>query len=246
MIYIYVIVAIILLSTLKPQYLGMFKHISLENIISKTMVLNVRYSVIIAFLIYTYMKYGFIMREGMDYSADYYDDIQKEEVCKPGSSLSPEEREAICDNPYGNSAQLITEINSSPITSSSEVLLMDTNPLYYEPGTVLYGGSGYIPSYEEAAYNNDFKFKDQPTVIENSNYQNEGFCKASDTFGNIEQKCNVLSKDICASTSCCVLVGGEKCVQGNENGPTKKMIYSDTTIKNRDAYYYQGKCYGNC
>ena len=95
-------------------------------------------------------------------------------------------------------------------------------------------------------YNNDFKFKDQPTVIENSNYQNEGFCKASDTFGNIEQKCNSLSNDICASTSCCVLVGGEKCVQGNENGPTKKVIYSDTTIKNRDAYYYQGKCYGNC
>ena len=24
------------------------------------------------------------------------------------------------------------------------------------------------------------------------------------------------------------------------------MVYSDTTIKNRDLYYYQGDCYGNC
>ena len=31
-----------------------------------------------------------------------------------------------------------------------------------------------------------------------------------------------------------------------ENGPTNPANYSDHTLKNKDFYYYQGKCYGNC
>jgi len=43
-----------------------------------------------------------------------------------------------------------------------------------------------------------------------------------------------------------VLLGGQKCVAGNENGPTMKANYSDFLVLNKDFYYYQGKCYGNC
>jgi hypothetical protein len=28
-------------------------------------------------------------------------------------------------------------------------------------------------------------------------------------------------------------------------GPTNKANYGDIYIRNRDYYYYQGKCYGN-
>ena len=65
-------------------------------------------------------------------------------------------------------------------------------------------------------------------------------------MNNINEKCNTIPTDVCATTECCVLFGGEKCVEGDENGPKSKMVYSDTSIKNRDVYYYQGDCYGNC
>ncbi len=248
--YIYAIVAIILFSTIKPQYLGIFRSISLENIISKSMVLNVRYSIIIAFLIYTCINYGRDnygrnIKEGIDYTTTNLDAIQTEDLCKPDSNLTPEERKLVCDEEPENVApSSVSPSSASPSSAELEnPVIMDTNSSF-EPGTVEYGGTGYVPSYEEAMYNDDYKFKKQYEPIVNAEYQNSGFCEAS--VGDIEQKCNSLSKDICASTSCCVLVGGERCVQGNENGPTKKLVYSDTSIQNRDVYYYQGKCYGNC
>jgi hypothetical protein len=64
----------------------------------------------------------------------------------------------------------------------------------------------------------------------------------------LEEKCNAVAPESCASTSCCVLLGGEKCVSGNENGPYMTANYTDYTLtaRNKDFYYYQGKCYGNC
>jgi hypothetical protein len=122
--------------------------------------------------------------------------------------------------------------------------IMNPSPLY-EPGTVKYGGTGYTPSHEQLAYNNDYKFKTLPDDLTKlSSYESKGFCELPSS--EIDEKCNALPKGTCATTSCCVLVGGDKCVQGNEQGPKESLIYSDTTIKNRDVYYYQGKCYGNC
>jgi hypothetical protein len=43
-----------------------------------------------------------------------------------------------------------------------------------------------------------------------------------------------------------VLLGGSKCVSGNENGPSVKSNYSDILVRNKDSYMYMGKCYGNC
>jgi len=69
-------------------------------------------------------------------------------------------------------------------------------------------------------------FKDQPTKLEDA--------------------CQKMDSNTCASTSCCVLLGGKKCVSGNDQGPTVRSNYSDVYVPNRDFYYYQGKCYGNC
>ncbi len=63
---------------------------------------------------------------------------------------------------------------------------------------------------------------------------------------DLEMKCNSLDTETCSTTSCCVLLGGQKCVSGNLEGPTMKSNYSDIFIVNKDVYYYQGECYGNC
>jgi hypothetical protein len=77
--------------------------------------------------------------------------------------------------------------------------------------------------------------------------QKGGFCAATkSSMINREQKCLQQDVNTCASTECCVLLGGEKCVAGNANGPSMKSNYSDFLLVNRDYYYYKGKCYGNC
>jgi len=74
-----------------------------------------------------------------------------------------------------------------------------------------------------------------------------GFCEQYKTdLLSREQKCNQLAGDVCSSTNCCVLLGGDKCVAGDQQGPDVKSNYSNFYIKNRDYYYYNGKCYGNC
>jgi hypothetical protein len=118
------------------------------------------------------------------------------------------------------------------------------SPIYFAPGTVKYGGLGYKPSYEDINYMNN-KFITKPEVV--SGFNKRGFCDLENNImENIDEKCEKLPKDVCASTSCCVLLGDQRCVQGNNQGPTNKGIYNDTTIKNKDVYYYRGKCFGNC
>ncbi len=76
-----------------------------------------------------------------------------------------------------------------------------------------------------------------------------GFCSTipNDSMA-LEEKCNALSPDVCASTSCCVLLGGQKCVAGSQQGPNLQRSFSDPTFAGvrKDFYYYNGKCFGNC
>jgi len=74
-----------------------------------------------------------------------------------------------------------------------------------------------------------------------------GFCSANkDNKIEIETQCGKIGTDACASTSCCVLLGGSRCVAGDATGPTNKSNYNDISILNPGYYYYRGKCYGNC
>jgi len=118
-------------------------------------------------------------------------------------------------------------------------------PVYYEPGTYMYNGTGYEPPYSRLMLTTSAYM--QPEEIKNAPYQLGGFCKEDKYLSaEMNKKCNQLPQNICASTECCVLLGGQECVAGNEYGPTAKVIYSDFLLKNKDYYYYQGKCYGNC
>jgi len=130
--------------------------------------------------------------------------------------------------------------------------------LYYIPGAYKFGSSNFVPNYEDSVYLSRVTRQSQTMAgnsansdnraqIVNSNSTLGGFCNATkNNKMDMEQKCNALSLDACASTSCCVLLGGQKCVAGNENGAYMTANYSDYTLRNKDFYYYQGKCYGNC
>lgn len=136
-------------------------------------------------------------------------------------------------------------VNHPELTKGLTVEKVTPKPVYYEPGTVKYGGMGYVPSYSEMVYLNEYPFQSKPESLREGNPH--GFCNTKGNIMNtIEEKCNGLPTNVCSSTDCCVLVGGIKCVEGNKSGPTNKVIYSDTTIKNKDVYYYKGDCYGNC
>lgn len=119
--------------------------------------------------------------------------------------------------------------------------------LYYSSGDYIFNAASYVPNYEESVFLSKLTNEHTTSKVYNQHGNQTGFCDAtkSSTIER-EAKCNTLNANICASTSCCVLLGGEKCVAGDQFGPTIKSNYSDTLVVNRDYYYYQGKCYGHC
>jgi hypothetical protein len=129
--------------------------------------------------------------------------------------------------------------------SPSEAKLLNDPPIYYEPGTYMYNGTGYEPTYDELMLSRYEKLEPKP--ITNAPYLSGGFCnyfKSSPM--ETEKKCNELNSETCASTECCVLLSGKKCVAGDEYGAQNKANYSDFLLGDVDFYYYKGKCYGNC
>jgi len=128
-----------------------------------------------------------------------------------------------------------------------DLKLLDPYPVYYEPGSFPFASTGYLPNYEDSVYISQSTNLSQVATITNAPYLQGGFCKQ---YANDDQtrnaKCTSLTPETCASTECCVLVGGTKCVAGDSGGPTIKSVFSDVTIPNRDYWYYQGKCVGHC
>jgi len=117
---------------------------------------------------------------------------------------------------------------------------------YYQPATFRFGAATYVPKYEDSVYLS--RTSHMPTMAEyRSAFKTVGFCEEHQHSPIvIEEKCNALSAETCGSTSCCVLLGGSKCVSGNTKGPTMKQNYGDVFIRNKDFYTHLGKCYGNC
>jgi len=121
------------------------------------------------------------------------------------------------------------------------------NIVYYQPGSYKYGATSYVPYYEDSV----FLSRSINAIVNTPTYVTTnvggGFCNKYKTDSiKLEEQCNIINNETCAATTCCVLLGGQKCVAGGESGPTMKDNYSDFKILNKDFYYYQGKCYGNC
>ena len=126
--------------------------------------------------------------------------------------------------------------------------ILDPSPVYFETGSFpFYENAGYVPKYEDSVYISKTTNLSQTTPIKDASYLLAGFCSQyANDKSKLEAACNNLDKNVCSSTNCCALLGGQKCVAGNESGPFVSANYSDFTIQNKDYYYYQGKCYGNC
>jgi len=124
---------------------------------------------------------------------------------------------------------------------------LGVTPTYYKPGSYKFGASTYVPNYEDSIYLSQTTGESTVTPILNQASISKGFCSYyANQPDKLEEACMNTNPNNCASTSCCVLLGGSKCVSGNKQGPYMKENYGDTTILNRDYYYYKGKCYGNC
>lgn len=118
---------------------------------------------------------------------------------------------------------------------------------YYQPNSYRFGASTYVPTYEDSVYLSRTTGQSTSGTFSNPAYMYGGVCTYyKNQPQKLEEACQKMDSNTCASTSCCVLLGGKKCVSGNEQGPTVRSNYSDVYVPNRDFYYYQGKCYGNC
>jgi len=116
-------------------------------------------------------------------------------------------------------------------------------------GGIMYGvREAYVPNYEDTVYYS--KTTREPSTRKLSpDYSSEGgFCKENNhSIIELEEKCSQLSRGQCSYSPCCILLGGSKCVAGNENG--RYRIDNYTVPYTRDTnyyYYYQDACYGNC
>lgn len=145
----------------------------------------------------------------------------------------------------GKQEGVVDDPTMPPVTNE----LLNPAAVFYEPGSFKYDMRTYVPNYEDSVFFSKTTMLPEFSYTENTPDQLAGFCRQLSADPNaLESKCNSLLPDVCSSTDCCVLLGGSKskCVAGDEQGPIMTANYSDFTIQNRDFYYFQGKCYGNC
>ena len=171
-----------------------------------------------------------------DYRDSYYDTIQYH---KTEQEIRNEMKQDSTDAAY------VIDKNGNRVALGK----VKTQPdqLYYTAGSYPFGSANYVPKYEDSVYLSKLTGETMATPLENTAAMQGGFCtQEAHNPLKIDEMCQAMDKNNCASTSCCVLLGGAKCVGGTGNGPTMTGHYSDVTIRDRDYYYYQGKCYGNC
>jgi len=186
---------------------------------------------------------GLITKDGsFKYSQDYRDISNNLDVTFHESAEDLAKKNDTGDDTFG--AITVLDKDGNLVTLPRTEIHGDIT--YYTPGSYTFGASTYVPKYEDSVYLS--RTSHLPTMAEYTNaFKEVGFCEADKKSPfEIENKCSALDKNVCGSTSCCVLLGGSKCVAGNENGPTQKANYGDLRVRNRDYYTHMGKCYGNC
>lgn len=132
------------------------------------------------------------------------------------------------------------------LSANDQLNAIKPNATYYEPGTFKYGGSSYVPSYEDSVYLSKSTYLPTVSAFKKEGHSEDICEKYKHQPNQLENACNNMNNASCKTSKCCTLLGGSKCVAGNESGPSFKYNYSNYLVKNRDYYYYNGKCYGNC
>jgi hypothetical protein len=223
--------------------------------------------IIIFLLLITILTIGNLWKEGYENKATKNANYLKKDVSKD-SKKNPESKNSITkynsdnyDMEYHDTVENIIKQNDLDNNESKTFNVIDPsgnrvkipwsnvkgNITYNEPGTLRFGPSNYVPNYEDSVYLSRLTGLSYTKPIYDTASQLGGFCSFNKNSNeNTETSCLKLDKNTCASTTCCVLLGGAKCVAGNKNGPIMKSNYNDVYLRNKDFYYYQGKCYGNC
>jgi hypothetical protein len=122
------------------------------------------------------------------------------------------------------------------------------NITYYTPGSYPFGTTNYVPTYADSIYLSKLTRQSTTSPVYNTAKMMSGFCSYFENQPQEKEKvCNQLKPDQCASTNCCVLLGGSKCISGNISGPTYKTNYGDIfsiksnkmlkPMKNNSHYY---------
>lgn len=197
------------------------------------------------------------------YGTELTDSAGNKEYLKDttGSAIKDEKGNFIIDTQYHDSPEKIAEESGNKDLQDGTVYVTDKDGkmvalprsnvqadiTYYQPNSYRFGASTYVPTYEDSVYLSRTTGQSTVGTFSNPAYMYGGVCTYyKDQPAKLEEACQKMDSNTCASTSCCVLLGGKKCVSGNEQGPTVRSNYSDVYVPNRDFYYYQGKCYGNC
>jgi hypothetical protein len=167
-----------------------------------------------------------------NYNVEYHDDLNDKNAQK-----------GIYDTKFGS---MFVKSNEGTIIEvpykENQVL-----PTYYEPGSFVYNASSYVPNYEDSILLTKTLGKDNLKPMGITTDITGGFCNQMKNDPTaMEQKCNKIPANQCSSTTCCVLMGGQKCVAGDKYGPNNRANFTDPYLINKDFYYYLGKCYGNC
>ena len=126
---------------------------------------------------------------------------------------------------------------------------------FYAPGTFMYGSDNYVPSYATSVLLSPMLGVNaplKPLVGEGqggSLVSKSSVCSPGSGASVLEKEsyCQKLSSMEAAEKECCVVLGGEVPMAGNDQGPYNRAIYTNPVISGaKDYYIYLGKCYGNC
>jgi hypothetical protein len=120
-------------------------------------------------------------------------------------------------------------------------------PIFYTPfagGNT--GAPNFVPNYEDSVYMSRSSGQSQVSQFPYVPPPTDFCSSVAGDKRKTEESCNKLTAKTCASPECCVLLGGKKCVAGNQQGPLLRGNYIDSTIEKKDMYTHRGSCYGNC
>ena len=101
---------------------------------------------------------------------------------------------------------------------------------------------GYDPSMEKYSWGlyTDLKSRDEMNALNMKPAESLCECAQRD-LNTLNTQCGMLTEFNCKRVGCCVYTSDNKCVAGNQSGPTAEYA------GNIDYYYYKNKCYGsNC
>ena len=102
-------------------------------------------------------------------------------------------------------------------------------------------GTNYIETFgtnaDNDVINGNDVINDNDVIKTFSKLENANFCNSDMSSDEKNKSCKKLTKDNCTTVGCCVLLNGEKCVGGNESGPT----YLTENGKDIDVQYYKYK-----